>query len=150
MNKIFMIVVMTIGVFLGTTGNSWANTVAYDNVELFQTQAFFTDTFEISAAGSYRATLTDFEFPAPMFGTGMSVTTATDMLGSLMAPGSFNFNATPGKYFVSFFGLADTSTTSQLGQYGIEISQIPIPAAVWLFASGLLGLSLVSRRQQSA
>ena len=119
-------------------------------MELFQTLTFFTDTFEISDAGSYMATLTDFDFPAPMIGTGMSVTTATDVLGSLMAPGSFNFNATPGKYFVSFFGLADVSTVSQLGQYGIEISQIPVPAAVWLFASGLLGLSLISRRQQAA
>ena len=140
---------MTIVALLVTAGNSWANTVVYDKVELFQTEAFFTDTFEISEAGSYKATLTDFEFPMPMVATGMSVTTATDLLGSLLAPGSFNFDATPGKYFVSFFGFADTSAP-QLGNYGIEISQIPIPAAVWLFGSGLLGLCLISRRNKAA
>jgi len=140
---------MTIVALLVTAGNSWANTVVYDKVELFQTGAFFTDMFEISEAGSYKATLTDFEFPIPMVATGMSVTTATDLLGSLLAPGSFNFDATPGKYFVSFFGFADTSAP-QLGNYGIEISQIPIPAAVWLFGSGLLGLCLISRRNKAA
>jgi len=69
-------------------------------------------------------------------------------MSSLLAPGSFTFDAAPGKYFVSFFGFADTSAP-QLGQYGIEISQIPIPAAVWLFASGLLGLITISRREKT-
>ena len=148
MKTAFRTAVMTIGVMLITAGNSWANTVVFDEVELFQTAKYFTDTFEITEAGSYRATLTDFEFPMPMVATGMSVTTATDLLGSLLAPGYFIFDATPGSHFVSFFGFADTSE-SQLGQYGIEISQVPIPAAVWLFASGLLGLIIISRREKT-
>ena len=150
MKKTFRIVVMTIGALLITAGNSWANTVVYDKVELFQTQKFFTEQFEISEAGSYMATLTNFDFPASMIDTGMSVVTTTQLLGSLIAPGSFNFNATPGKYSVGFFGIADPDTDSQFGQYGIEISQIPIPAAVWLFASGLLGLVVVSRNKKAA
>jgi hypothetical protein len=148
MNNAFRIVVMTIGALLVTAGNSWANTVVYDKVELFNTETLFTDSFVISNTGSYMATLTDFEFPAPMISTGMSVTTTTDLLGSLMAPGSFKFNATPGKYFVSFFGIADAFTSPQLGQYGIEISQVPVPAAALLFGSGLLGLTVISRRKQ--
>jgi hypothetical protein len=140
---------MTIGVFLITAGQSQANTVVYDKVELFQTDTFFTDTFTVIDAGTYMATLTDFEFPVPMIATGMSVTTATDSLGSLLAPGSFNFEATPGNYFVSFFGFADVSAP-ELGQYGIEISQVPVPAAVWLFGSGLIGLIGISRRKKSA
>ena len=146
MKKALGTVVMTIVALLVTAGNSWANTVVYDKVELFQTETFFTDMFEISEAGNYRATLTDFEFPMPMVATGMSVTTATDLLGNLLAPGSFNFDATPGKYFVSFFGFADTSAP-QLGQYGIEISQVSVPAAVWLFGSGLLGMIGIARRK---
>ena len=146
MKKAFKIAVMAVGVLLFTAGTSWANTVVYEKVELFQTETFFTDTFEILDAGSYMATLTDFEFPAPMMATGMSVTTATDMLGNLLAPGSFTFDAMPGSYFVSFFGFADTSAP-QLGQYGIEISQVPVPAAVWLLGSGLIGLVGVARRK---
>lgn len=146
MKKALRTVVMTIVTLLVMAGNSWANTVVYDKVELFQTEAFFTDIFNISEAGSYKATLTDFEFPMPMVATGMSVTTATDLLGSLLAPGSFNFDAMPGKYFVSFFGFADTAAP-QLGQYGIEITQVSVPAAVWLFGSGLLGMIGIARRK---
>ena len=147
MKKAFKIAVMTIGTLLFTASNSWANTVVYDKVELFQTETFFTDMFEITEAGSYLAILTDFEFPMPMSATGMSVTTATDSLGSLLAPGSFTFDAMPGDYFVSFFGFADVSAP-ELGQYGIEISQVPVPAAVWLFGSGLIGFAGVARRRK--
>lgn len=148
MKKVFKIIVMTIGAFLITAGHSQANTVVYEKVELFQTETFFTDMFTVIDAGTYVATLTDFEFSAPMTATGMSVTTATDSLGSLLAPGSFNFEATPGDYFVSFFGFADVFLP-QLGQYGIEVSQIPVPAAVWLFGSGLLGLVGIARRRKA-
>jgi hypothetical protein len=34
--------------------------------------------------------------------------------------------------------------------YGIEISQVPLPAAVWLFGSGLLGLVGIARRKKAA
>ena len=151
MKKAFKIIVMTIGAFLITAGHSQANTVVYEKVELFQTETFFTDTFIVTdTSRPYIATLTDFEFPAPMMNTGMSVTTATDLLGSLLAPGSFQFNATtPGYYFVSFFGFADVSAP-ELGQYGIEISQVPVPAAVWLFGSGLIGLVGIARRKKAA
>ena len=40
------------------------------------------------------------------------------------------------------FGLSDQATTS------LTINAIPIPAAAWLFASGLLGLVGVSRRKK--
>ena len=168
MKQEIKIAAMTMGAMLITSGNAWAATV-YDKVELFQTETFFTDSFDISEAGVYKATLTDFNFPAPMSNTGMNVTTTTDSLGSLMAPGSFMFNATPGTYFVSFFGTAGTADIftpaqhegcfsrkshhrcsppkTQLGMYGIDISAVPVPAAAWLFGSGLIGLTVVARRK---
>jgi hypothetical protein len=145
MNKAFKIIVMTIGLFLIAAGNSWANTVVYEEVELFDTQTVLNDTFTVIDASPYMAILTDFEFPEPMAQSGMAVTTATELLGSLNAPGSFTFDATPGEYFVSFFGEAGASTS--YGMYGIEISQVPLPAAVWLFGSGLLGLIGIARRK---
>ncbi len=145
MGKIFKTVV-TVGALLITSANAWADTV-YEKVELFQKSTLFTDSFEISDAGVYTATLTDFSFPAPMIVTNMDVTTSTDLLGKLMAPGSFTFDATPGTYYVSFFGKADKASCIKLGQYGIDISQVPVPAAAWLFGSGLIGIAFVARRK---
>ena len=140
--------------FLGA-GLTQASTVAYEKVELFSGETIFTESFEITEAGSYLATLTDFEFTSAMEETGMNITTASEMLGSLLAPGSFTFEATPGDYFLSFFGFADVSSSTMLGQYGIEVRmtempEIPIPAAVWLFGSGLLGLIGIARRRKAA
>ena len=146
MKKAFKIAVMAVGVLLFTAGTSWANTVVYEEVELFDTQTVLNDTFTVIDDGTYRAVLTDFEFPEPMAQSGMAVTTATELLGSLNAPGSFTFEATPGEYFVSFFGEAGASTS--YGMYGIEISQVPVPAAVWLLGSGLIGLVGVARRRK--
>lgn len=152
MKKTFRIAIMTIGALLISTGNSWAS-IVYDKVELFETQKIFTEEFEISEAGVYQAILTDFEFPVAMAATGMDVTTTTSTLGMLLAPGSFIFDATPGNYNVSFYGFADAFSSAlpstKLGQYGIEISKIPVPPAVWLFCSGLLGLITVSRRKEA-
>ena len=139
--------------FLGA-GLAQASTVAYEKVELFSGETIFTESFEITEAGSYLATLTDFEFPSAMEETGMNITTASEMPGSLLAPGSFTFEATPGDYFLSFFGFADASSSTMLGQYGIEVRmtempEIPIPAAVWLFGSGLLGLIGIARRRKA-
>ena len=152
MKKAFKIAVLTIGTLLFTAGSSWASTDVYEKVKLYQAAAIFADVFEITSAVSNMTTLTDFEFTAPMISTGMDITTTTDKLGSLLAPGSFNFDAMPVNYFVSFFGFADVSAP-KLGQYGIEISQVPaakpVPAAVWLFGSGLIGLVGMTRRKST-
>ncbi len=140
---------MTIGALLITAGNSWADTV-YEKVELFENSMIINDVFEVTEAGIYRATLTDFEFPLAMVATGMAVTTTTDLLGSLLSSGSFIFDATPGNYFVSFFGIADDFSSTKLGQYGIDITQIPVPPALWLFCSGLVGIIAISRRKNTA
>ena len=149
MKKVIKTAVMTIGVLLFTASTSWASTVVYEKVELFQTETFFTDMFEITDAGNYQATLTDFDFLAPMELTGLNVTTATESLGSLVKPGSFTFDAEPGEYYVSFYGLAGKPPLPS--NYGIEISQVvvPVPAAVWLFGSGLLGLVGIARRKKA-
>ena len=147
MKKALKMSVMTIGALLVTAGNSWA-TIVYDKVELFNTSIFFADPFEITAAGSYLAILTDFEFPAPMVSAGMEVNSTTELLGSLTAPGSFTFDATPGTHFLSFSGFANTSTSLPLGQFGIEIEQlssVPEPATLILLSLGFAGLGFTQR-----
>lgn len=135
-----------------STGNDDS---VYEKVSFLTGSGFFTDRFSIDTAGTYKVTLTDFEFPNPLAEAGLNITSATESFGSLISAGSFTFDADPGNYYLSFFGSAP-----DLGQYGIEIAQfgivisppgevstVPVPAAAWLFGSGLIGLVGVIRRK---
>jgi len=49
-----------------------------------------------------------------------------------------------------FISATDSSVqTVTFGTANISVSQIPVPAALWLFISGLLGLSALSRRRSN-
>lgn len=119
----------------------------FEDVGIFEGRMYYTELFRIETGGAYRALLTDFAFPTPLKRAGINITTATGSLGTLFQPGFLTFKASPGNYYVSFFGKARS-----LGQYGISISRVsspvPIPAAAWLFGSGLLGLAGVLRRNR--
>ncbi len=131
--------------------------VVFEKVSFLSGSGYFTDRFSIDTAGSYQVSLTDFSFPQPFVEIGLNVTSATQSFGSLLGTGSFTFDADPGNYYLSFFG-----KTPELGQYGIEIAQygiqigqpgsvspVPVPAAAWLFGSGLLGMAGIIRRRNS-
>lgn len=131
-----------------------ADGVVFEQVSFLQGKTMFTDRFNIDAAGTYEVTLSDFAFPDPLSMAGVNITSATESFGSLLAPGSFTFDAQPGSYYLSFFGKAD-----HLGQFGLQVSQyaalpsgsavspVPVPAAAWLFGSGLVGMAGVIRRK---
>ena len=48
-----------------------------------------------------------------------------------------------------FNGIYEPSAGGQM-QIGVRVSEVPVPAAVWLFGSGLLGLIGVARRKKAA
>ena len=71
--------------------------------------------------------------------------TATIALGSLPAAAAGNL-----RYLV--FGLSehsDLATNSAVGIDNIKVSAVPLPAAVWLFGSAMLGMIGMRRRHQS-
>ena len=49
----------------------------------------------------------------------------------------------------SKWALGGTGTNHAFVSGGISLTAVPVPAAVWLFGSGLLGLISVARRKQS-
>lgn len=136
-----------------------AHTVTIDEGNPYQDVGFVgkkgiaeTDAFEIALAGTYQATLTDFHFPEPFDVIQLIVTSATEEYGRLTAPGTFFFNADPGRYFLSLWG--ETGSDFRLGLYGIEIAYVsnvapvPLPPAALLLVSalGMLGLRAFRRR----
>ena len=72
---------------------------------------------------------------------------STSIPGVITPPvGAFNPNAL-GQY--SFYLTATTKAPfpATVGTVGIDVQVVPVPAAVWLFGSGLLGLIGVARRK---
>lgn len=108
-------------------------------------------SFTIVAPGSYMATLTDLTFfPGASFGTvALGVSTSSHLFGStfLVSPSandsaSFTFTASAGKYFSNV-----AATCTGLCSYGISITAVPLPPAIFLFVSSIFGLMLIARRK---
>jgi len=96
---------------------------------------------------TYQATLADIS-QAPAFGFDflfLSITTSTQILGSITGPGSFMFPVESGKtYFANVFGTGGGDVGA--GLFGLEVTAVPIPGALWLLGSGLFGLACLRRR----
>ncbi|MCK5831333.1 MAG: hypothetical protein KAH20_13645 [Methylococcales bacterium] len=59
----------------------------------------------------------------------------------------------PGTYNIQFLGVASVINSGGsliVNAIGIPVSAVPIPAAVWLFGSALMGLVSVSKRKRTS
>lgn len=132
-------------------GSVDAALVAYENVGVVQGAAYYSNAFKIEAAGTYKATLTDFNFPSMYGQLSLDVTTASTSMGKLTGPGSFVFDAAPGTYYARLFGVGSGSL--DLGLLGVRIESftappVPVPAAIVLLASGLCVLGQMAWRRR--
>jgi hypothetical protein len=123
--------------------------IVYEDVGFLDGFEYGTDSFIIGDAGTYKATLTDFEFPAGFDYLALIVTSATDTYGSVELTGDttgmFSFHADPGTYFASIIG----DTGGGLGLYGVEIASVPEPSTWLLLSAGLLFLGYQLRKEQT-
>lgn len=105
-------------------------------------------TFEINAddpwnhtTADWTATTSGYYWVALQVGTGGTagldlLTEASSTTGTVPASG-FAYAGTNGRY-----------STTGAPAIGVEVSAVPLPAAVWLLGSGLMGFSLVGRRRR--
>ncbi len=129
-------------------GTAQASTVVFESTGFFSgaVPGFANPSFTITTGGNYLATLSDLSFGPMGFSTLlMSVSTSTISLGNTSSPGSFSFMASPGKYFANVVGLS----TGLGGIFGLQISQVPVPATAYLFGSGLIGLLTIARKSEA-
>jgi hypothetical protein len=146
-------------IMLGATLSAQAAVVTVDATHPYQDVGFIsgtggvTNAFDIALAGSYQAKLTDFKFPDAFQTLQLIVTSATDEYGRITEPGSFSFDATPGRYYVSVMGKAHPPF--DLGLYGVwigaaavqpPVAPVAIPAAGLLMLSALGVLAVIRRR----
>lgn len=92
--------------------------------------------FQLSGTGSARTSVLGFTI------SGVAGDSINDYaIGSTLKPGSGNFFAS----HIAGFVTSDANITS--AQFSGSTPAVPVPAAVWLFGSGLLGLVGVARRR---
>jgi hypothetical protein len=99
---------------------------------------FQTRKVSVLAAGTYRVSVQDVGFPAPFTEFGALATRGAERLGTIVSGSSagssfFDFDATPGNYFISF--VAKPNTTDNAGTYGIVVNTKPAAPTVTLTAS---------------
>lgn len=93
----------------------------------------------------YSVTLTDLEFPAAFDFLGVAVTTSTDNVIELLAPGTTSFSPELGTtYFANILGAA--ADPPGVGLFGIKIAAVPLPSALYLLGTGILVLVALKRR----
>lgn len=119
----------------------------------------FTQKIELDE-GSYRLTLTDFNFGDSFSKLGVMLSTPTELLYRLEKPSSgavanaandiwqdsIDMDLDAGQYYLSFFG----KSVGDLSFYGVSLAPVPVPAAFILFGSGLLAMTGLVRRRQTA
>jgi len=103
------------------------------------------------APPTYKATITDLSntLGLPDFSLlNMSITQGATLLGKTVGPGSFFFDAVLGQsYYLNILGLTDAPI--ELGLFNVTVQAVPVPPAVFLLGSGILGLVLLRRKARS-
>ena len=106
-------------------------------------------TFDILGTGTstFEAILTDLGSPAPfqLMGLGIADESTGIILFEDVGTGqlALTFDVNPGRYLALVGGLTDESTN--IGTFGLEISNVPVPGAGLFLVSALLGSGLLMR-----
>jgi hypothetical protein len=122
-----------------------ASTVVYEDFQVVAGDTISTTDIYVAQAGTYKASLVDFEFPVPFDILALGITQNPDELGFRFGTGSFIFDVpVPGTITAL---LAAIPGPGGVGAFGVQITAIPLPPAYFLFASALIGLTLIGRRK---
>lgn len=122
----------------------------YEQVELVDDRYIDLDMFEITQAGTYELTLTDMFFPGALRRLHASVFSADEKLADVFGPGSTVFELDAGTYYLGMFAKAKKFGPGTFGltlQLQDNVMETPVPGALWLFGSGLVGLAGLVRRR---
>ncbi len=105
---------------------------------------------DLNNPGGYEIYLTDTSSTTPASGAYLGFLGQTRSTSEGWQQYSFSFTATAEMSGLSFLMFAPTSDTSAYpGLDSVSLSAVPVPAAVWLFGSGLIGLIGFARHKKA-
>ena len=135
-----------------------ASEVLYNSVGFMQGTQSFSDSFNVSSAGTLTVTLGNVGWPQPLSSLNLLVSSGGGALGPEMGAGTSSFNVAAGDVFAQWFGTAATGGLNA-GVYSLEIqfqpnsgsggSVVPLPTSIALLLSGI-GLLVWQRRTREA
>lgn len=105
---------------------------------------------DLNNPGGYEIYLTDTSSTTPVSGIYLGFLGETSSTAEGWQQYSFSFTATAEMSNLSFLMFAPISNISAYpGLDSVSLSAVPVPAAVWLFGSGLIGLVGFARRNNA-
>ncbi len=143
--------IRTIGsaLVLALTAVSAQAATVLDVTDGFSANGIKNYTFQITAPGSYLATLTDYNFPDTFTSLALSINKAPTILGSIPHAGSFTFNAaTTGTYTALVFG--KPGTTTGFSSFGLTVAAVPEPETYAMMLAGLGLIGVIARRRKES
>jgi len=118
-----------------------ADTMLYDSSGFIQGAQSFTQSFNITSAGTLTVTLSDVPWLDTISGLNVFLTTSTGLVGTAMGPGTETMSVGPGMVYAHWLG--DANGVYGAGAYGLSIdfhpeyATVPLPKSVLLLLSGL-------------
>jgi hypothetical protein len=142
--------VLAPALFFGSAAHAASVDPVYDEFVVINGEtSFFVDTFMAEYSLPHAVTLTDLGLPSAFSALELYIlSTQPDTKElELIGPGTGTFDAMMGEtYTVTLFGIPGLSGTGiEASVAGVEISAVPVPPAVWLFGSAVVGLAALGR-----
>ena len=107
-----------------------------------------TGTFEVNANDPWNHTTADWTAPTSgLYWVALQVGTGGTAGLDLQTEASSTTGTVPASGF-AYAGTNARYSTTGAPAIGVEVSAVPLPAAIWLLGSGLMGFGLVGRRRR--
>jgi len=119
----------------------FADTVLYDSSGFIEGAQAFTQSFDITAAGTLTVTLSDVPWLDAVSNLGLFVTSANGVLAPTIGAGTETIQVQPGMVYAHWYGQA--SGPYGLGVYGLKVdfspgvAPVPLPNSLIMILSGL-------------
>jgi hypothetical protein len=119
-----------------------ADSLIYDGISLFSGQQSFTESFNLTTAGTLTFALSNIPFLDTVSNLSGFLSSTSGQIGNTIGEGSESVSVGAGTYYAHWFG--DAQGTYNLGVVGLKISfqpgsvtAVPLPTTLLLMLSGL-------------